>query len=386
MGRVCLFATSMLLAYASEADTRSVAEKSSQLDKLRNRISTLQKSLTDTRHKKSQAVEAMRAIERQISETLRELKSLDQQIELQQGALKKLRADRVRRTSLLSSHRQRLLREIQSGYAMGKRQTVKLLFNQQDAAQLGRMLRYYGYFSKARASMISEIDHQLAALRQTETDITGRLAILEDLQLQQLAERKRHEQQIKERKLVVSKLSKALTEQGSRLSRMEADEKQLADLLASLRQALADIPAQRQQLSFKNLKGKMSWPASGTLKKLFGARLSGTDIRSAGVLIRAPEGGPVSSVAQGRVAFADWIRGYGLLMIIDHGDGYMSLYGYNQVLYKEVGEWVDTGEVIAALGRSGGQPEAGLYFELRFKGQPVDPGDWCAGKPAVVTG
>ena len=383
---MCLLVTSMLLAYACAADTRSVTEKSSQLDKLRNRISTLQQSLTDTRHKKSQAVEAVRAIERQISETLRELKRLDQQIELQQVALKKLRADRARRTSLLSGHRQRLLREIRSGYAMGKQQTIKLLFNQQDTAQLGRMLSYYGYFSKARASTISEINHQLAALRQTETDITGRLATLEGLQLQQLAEREHHEQQVRERKLVVGKLSKALTEQGGRLSRMEADEKQLAELIASLRQALADIPEQRQQGLFKNLKGKMSWPASGTLKKPFGARLSGTDIRSAGVLIRAPEGGPVRSVAQGRVAFADWIRGYGLLMIIDHGDGYMSLYGYNQVLYKEVGEWVDTGEVIAALGRSGGQPEAGLYFELRFNGQPVDPGNWCSGKPAVVTG
>jgi septal ring factor EnvC (AmiA/AmiB activator) len=376
----------LLLAEVCAGKDNPVTEKSRQLDALRSRISELQESLADTQIKKSQAVEAVRIVENQINKTLITLSRVDQQMAAQQLALKKLQDTRDSQSSLVNQQRQRLVQEMQSAYAMGKQQAVKLFLNQEAAIQLGRMLTYYGYLSKARAHSINKVRKQLAELQLTEVRITDQLAELEILQQQALSGQARLEQQVQARKLVVSKWSKEVAERDGQLSHLVADEKQLADLVKSLRQALADIPIQRHQGSFRSLKGKMVWPAQGLLKNSFGNKLPGTDIKTGGVLIKATEGGQVRSVAQGRVAFADWIRGYGLLLILDHGEGYMSLYGHNQALYKEVGEWVDTGEVIAVLGRSGGQAAAGLYFELRFKGQPVDPGVWCAGKPRAASG
>jgi septal ring factor EnvC (AmiA/AmiB activator) len=130
----------------------------------------------------------------------------------------------------------------------------------------------------------------------------------------------------------------------------------------------------------------LRWPAQGHLAKRFGTLRGNSGLKWQGVLIEAPEGGQVRAVSQGRVAFSDWMRGFGLLLIIDHGDGYMTLYGHNQALYKEVGEWVDSGEVVASLGASGGQTQAGLYFEIRHNGQPVNPLGWCTGKPAAASG
>ncbi|MEE9421621.1 MAG: peptidoglycan DD-metalloendopeptidase family protein [Gammaproteobacteria bacterium] len=382
----CLFAGMLLFADACPAKDNSVTEKTRELQKLRSRIGTLQTSLANTQIKKSQAVEAVRSVEQQINKILITLSRVDKRMDTQQQALKKLQETRARQSSLVNQQRQRLVQEMQSAYAMGKQQPVKLLLNQEAATQLGRMLTYYGYLSKARANSIFTVRRQLAELQVTEADINDRLAALETLQQQELSGQTHLENQFQARKLVVSKWSKEMEAQDGQLSQLVADEKQLADLVNSLRQALADIPLQRQQGSFKSLKGKMAWPAQGLLKNSYGNKLPGTDIKSGGVLIKAAEGGRVRSVAPGRVAFADWIRGYGLLLILDHGEGYMSLYGHNQALYKEVGEWVDTGEVIAALGRSGGQAAAGLYFELRFKGQPVDPGVWCAGKPRAASG
>ncbi len=376
----------MLSPVSCPAGDNPVVEKTGQLEKLRSRINTLQQSLTHAQDKQSQAIEDVRDVERQINITLAGLKRLAQQISAQQTALEKLQADKVRQSSLVDKQRQQLTLELQSAYAMGKQQPVKLLFNQEASPQLGRMLAYYGYLSKARANSISAIKQHLVAIESTGVDISNRLEALQTLRLQELDERGQHEKQRQQRKLVVSKLSNEISAQGGQLSQLVDNEKHLSGLVKSLRQALADIPVKRQQGSFKSLQGKMSWPVRGVLKNAFGAKLPGTDLNSGGVLISAPEGEPVSSVSQGRVAFADWIRGYGLLMIIDHGEGYMSLYGYNQVLYKEVGEWVDSGEVIAALGRSGGQSVPGLYFELRYRGQPVDPASWCAGKPVVVSG
>jgi septal ring factor EnvC (AmiA/AmiB activator) len=149
---------------------------------------------------------------------------------------------------------------------------------------------------------------------------------------------------------------------------------------------LVDIPAEADgQQPFHSRKGKLRWPARGRLAQRFGAPRSG-GLRWRGVMIEAQEGGEVRAVSQGRIAFSDWMRGFGLLLIIDHGDGYMSLYGHNQTLYKEVGEWVDTGEVVALLGASGGRTESGLYFEMRHKGRPINPVHWCAGKPAASSG
>ena len=180
-----------------------------------------------------------------------------------------------------------------------------------------------------------------------------------------------------QRRELVAKLTAELQDQGRQLARLQSDERELNALIKGLEQALADIPVEHpQQMQFAALRGRLPWPASGRIVSRFGTpRLGG--LFWDGVMISAPEGREVRAVHHGRVAFADWLRGLGLLMIVDHGDGYMTLYGHNQSLFKEVGDWVEADEAIALVGSSGGRERAGVYFGVRFKGRPVDPAKWC---------
>ncbi|HED18817.1 MAG TPA: peptidase M23, partial [Gammaproteobacteria bacterium] len=283
---------------------------------------------------------------------------------------------------VLQKQRRHIASEARVAYAMGRQQQVKLLLNQEQPSVAGRMLTYFGYFSRARMVQIDSIHATMEALRETEASIQGKTRILGGLhdRRQSASERLREKKQA--RKQVLVQINSELQNQSGELRRLGENEKQLQKLLASLQELLADIPAELSQQPFRSLKGKLHWPARGRLTARFGNRRGSSGLVWQGVMISAPEGTRVRAVSQGRVAFADWMRGFGLLLIIDHGEGYMSLYGHNQALYKEVGEWVDTGEVVATLGTSGGQTRSGLYFELRHNGRPVNPVRWCAGEPA----
>ena len=188
-----------------------------------------------------------------------------------------------------------------------------------------------------------------------------------------------------ERARVLAKLQAQLRDKSQELAQLERDEQRLHELVESLQQALRDIPAAATDYrSLDELKGKLRWPVAGRISMQYGARQAGGKLKSRGVRISAPAGEEVRAIDKGRVAYADWLRGFGLLLIVDHGKDYMSLYGNNRALFKEVGEWVEGGEVIATVGSSGGQSSAGLYLELRKKGRPFNPAPWFAGKPAAA--
>ncbi|MFQ5644980.1 MAG: murein hydrolase activator EnvC family protein, partial [Thiogranum sp.] len=286
----------------------------------------------------------------------------------------------------LQEQRRQIASEARATYAMGRQQQVKLLLNQEQPAAVGRMLTYFGYLSRARMAQIDAIHAMMDELHATETSIQDTTRALTELRgRQQLASQRLREKKQK-REQVLAQVKRELESQNNELQRLRSDEKRLQKLLASLREMLADIPLDAsQQQPFRSLRGKLHWPARGRLVTRFGSRRGSSGLTWQGVMISAPEGTSVRAVSQGRVAFADWMRGFGLLLIVDHGDGYMSLYGHNQALYKEVGEWVDTGEMVATLGASGGQTRPGLYFELRHKGRPINPLRWCAGKPAALS-
>jgi septal ring factor EnvC (AmiA/AmiB activator) len=178
---------------------------------------------------------------------------------------------------------------------------------------------------------------------------------------------------------LLAALEREIGAKDRRLKALVEDEARLQRVLATLRRALADLPRGFDaEKPFPTQRGHLPWPASGSVKAAFGARRGVGELKWNGILIAAPEGRAVHAVHRGRVAFADWLRGFGLLMIVDHGDGYMSLYGHNQHLLKEVGEWVEAGEAVASVGASGGRAESGLYFEIRHDGRPVDPVRWLA--------
>lgn len=377
----------MLLFPATAFPAQDAAEKERELKALRAGIQSLQQQLEANQRKKSNAEKRLQDVENQISETSRELHRIDAELDTKRSQLGTLKEKRRVQASTLQRQREQLASEARTAYAMGRQQQVKLLLNQEQPSAVGRMLAYFGYFSRARLQRIEAISASLEQLSLVEESIARKTAALTDLRASQQRESERLQEKKRARKQAVAALSRELENQGGKLKRLKTNEQELQELVSSLQELLVDIPVDAsQQQPFKSLKGKLRWPTRGRLAKRFGSRRGSAGLKWRGVMIEAAEGGDVRAVAQGRVAFSDWMRGFGLLVIIDHGDGYMSLYGHNQALYKEVGEWVDTGEVVAQLGASGGQSASGLYFELRHKGQPINPVRWCAGKPATKSG
>lgn len=371
------------LASAGEDAAARVRE----LNVLRSRIHDLQTRLDARRKQKTREERSLRDIDRDINSTQKAVRQTESRLQSVRHQLAELQRQQKTQNHRLSAQRKQLAHEVRSAYAMGRQKQVKLLLNQEQPDAVGRMLTYFGYFSRARAEKIDAMKALLGRLQALRGDIEKKTLMLAELHSRQRTRVTRLAEQKQIRVEAVAALKQQLAKQGGALKQLQVDEQRLQELVHSLQDLLADIPADaNRNKPFSALKGALRWPTRGTLSERFGAPRGDSGLTWQGVLIAAPEGGKVRAVAQGRVAFSDWMRGFGLLLIIDHGDGYMSLYGHNQALYKEVGEWVDTGEVVATLGASGGQNQSGLYFELRHKGHPVNPRKWCRGKPSRVAG
>lgn len=255
---------------------------------------------------------------------------------------------------------------------MNGRDLLKQVLNQEDPHQLERMLRYHQYFSSARvdavqrfAQTVSELDQNAAALASEQAALSGRQAALTRQSATLLADRKEQRQVIQA--LLAETASK--TEQRKRLN---ADRERLETLLAELRRRSTELDG----TGFSASKGELAMPMQARIAKAYGSKRSDGQLTWNGVLFSAATGTAVNAVYRGKVVFADWLRGYGLLLILDHGGGYMTLYGHADTLTKTVGDWVETGEPVASAGRSGGAEQTGLYFEVRHKGKTVDPILW----------
>ena len=255
---------------------------------------------------------------------------------------------------------------------------MKLLFSQQDPQSLQRSLVYYQYFSNARVDLINDVQHNIDKILETEQLIQQARKDLEQSQQVLNQQKKELKQDRGKRKSIIASLDKQLKQQGGSLSRLEDEAKQLQELIKSIEEIFVDAPeSEISQRAFAELKGKLAWPVKGKLHRLFGRNKPLSNLRWQGVMIEAPDGQHVRAIFHGRIAFADWLRGMGNLIIIDHGNSYLSLYGHNEALFKTAGEWVEAGEVIGSIGSSGGQKNPGLYFEIRRKGKPQNPTKWC---------
>ena len=266
---------------------------------------------------------------------------------------------------------------MRAAFVIGRQGFLKLLLDQRDPGAVSRNLRYYDYFNRARARRIHAVTKELDRIDTLRASIAHQMDALHRLQARQRQEKGSLQDQQRARGEVLAKVNARIKTRSQRLARMVDNEHRLETLLQRLRQALSDIPDTAGNLPFRRLKGRLQWPSKGTIENRFGDSRRLGNLKWHGVLIDAGMGADVHAVYHGRVAFADWLRGFGLLIIIDHGDGYMSLYGHNQSLYKEVGDWVETGEVIASVGNSGGRNHPGLYFEIRHNGVPTNPVLWC---------
>lgn len=253
-----------------------------------------------------------------------------------------------------------------------------MLLNQQDPGVVSRMMVYYEYLNRDRVQSIQRINSSIAELRALQMLIQREQAQLRPLRSLQEQELQALEHSQQERESVLAALEADILSDDQRLSGMEQDERRLETFLQDLERMLIELPLQSAgQVAFADLRGQLPWPASGRLAMRFGSSRKRGGRKWDGVVIDAREGTEVRAVHHGRVVFADWLRGLGLLIILDHGGGFMSLYGHNQSLFKETGEWVAPGEVLGLAGRSGGQANPGVYFGIRKHGKPVNPDQWC---------
>lgn len=370
---ICLLCLPSLQAAA--APSRDEAVK--RLEAVQTKIGKVQAEIQAARGKLGKLESQLRRTERDIGKTVKELRGLDRKLHALEERLTKLRGERADQLSELDHHRAALAGQVRSTYMAGHQPALKLWLSQDDPSALGRMLVYLEYLNRARTERIEAVEEALKDLRAIEAEIAEKRTALESTREEVEVRHASLVKQKREREDVSKSLRRELRAQGKTLESLRADEQELQSLVESLSKILADIPSSAgSDQPFASLRGRLGRPAGGPFKAKFGDSRGDGKLTWRGVLIGTPEGTPVRAVSHGRVAFAEWMRGFGLLIILDHGGGYMSLYGNNQGLYKTTGDWVEAGEVIATSGASGGVDEPGLYFEIRHKGKPVNPAGW----------
>ncbi len=363
----------------------SLADNADRLQQLRQQIHDLRSELDSDRQRRQSLQSRLRKMEKRIGKTAALLRELDRQIQRQNRELKTLRKKQQDLHGDLRQHRLGLARQLRAAHASGQQEYLKILLSQQDPAAVARTLTYYDYYNRARLKKMQTINTRLTELAALEKKIQQQTRQLEQNRTERTHERQQLEHSRSERSQLLSKLKKDMRGKDQRLSQLLEDEKSLQRLLKRIAERPLKAPMELgEDKPFAQLRGKLIWPTAGRITANFGSRRKAGKLRWQGVRISAREGAEVRAISHGQVAFSDWLRGFGLLTIIDHGDGYMSLYGSNQSLYKEVGDWVEAGEVIAAVGNSGGHEKHALYFEIRHKGKPINPLKWCRGKPKKV--
>jgi len=367
------------------ASADEIAAQTGKLQQLRKRIGEI-KHVIERMHDQRDALQkALEKTETEIGGVTAELRQLDARTAAAQQNMQDLYAERSTEHTRLNTLRTGMARELQVAYMTGRQEQIKLLLSQEDPAAVGRVLVYHGYFARARARHMQAIQASLRHLGEIEQALVDEQAETRRLRQQQADKSARLADEQDRRRKILAQLQADLHARVTELTTLEQDQERLQQLVQSLTLALQDIPAgDGQYTSLRQLKGKLRWPVAGRITKAFGAREAQGRLRTRGVQIATRAGMDVQAIASGRIAFSDWLRGFGLLLIIDHGEGYMSLYGQNRSMYREVGEWVERGETIAAAGDSGGQAHAGLYLELRKNGKPFNPGPWFSGKPAPL--
>ena len=346
------------------------------LDALSQIISNVQLQIERTRQQRSSVEIELETNEKAISDINENITELGKLINAEQVRLSELEQQSLELNRRKASQETLISQYILAAYQNGKEEYLKLILNQQSISSSLRVLRYYQYLSNARSDKIAEFQETLSEIDTISSELqeTNRNLSVQrnNLLEQQLSLEQRQEQRLS----LLNDLDSALASSTSELSRLEVQYEEMALLVAELSRAIVDISFGSQGEAFTNLRGSLPWPLQGPLLNTYGENYELGDLNWEGITIAAPAGTEVKAIHHGRVIYSDWFSNSGLLLIIDHGDGYMSLYAHNQSLYKEVGEWVTSGEAIAAVGNTGGRNENGVYFEIRYNGEAQNPVNW----------
>jgi murein hydrolase activator len=359
----------------SPGSAQDQRKSEAQLKTVRKQIKDLEAQLTRDTARRDEGAKALREAETESAQAARKLADVRAQLVEQRTARRALTEQTDRANQRLAAERAALGSQVRMSYVLGQAETLKLLLSQQNPATLGRMWVYYDYLNRARTARIAAVATDLERLStlNAETErVEAGLKVLEASQATQLAALTKARD---ERQKVVTRLDSSIKDDSANVGKLHGEEKRLSDLVERLRQLMAGLPIEGDQ-PFATLKGKLAWPVQGRVVGDFGQPRAGSVVKWNGVLLEAPAGTAVRAIYHGRVAFADWLPGLGLLVIVDHGGGYMSLYGHNEALLKDSGDWVQPGDTVAQVGDTGGQPKPALYFEIRYKGEPVNPHTW----------
>ena len=366
----------------------ALKENEEKLDQLRNRIEVIQKGILSKEAEKLEAADSLQTLERAISNANRRLEILSQEKRAFEVSFKKKRAQHEQVKAAIGELQVQLSKLLYRQYIESPPNYIRLLLNQQDPSQITRNLYYTARLSQARSERIDALRIQLIELRNLTQIIHKKREAVSSILAEQSTQKKWLEKEKNQRKKLLSRISEQIAQQLQDVSKLKRDEKRLSTLTREINELVTDknlsqslynnkLPdASIQGRLFSSLKGDLNLPVRGELVSRFGSPRSGNNITWKGLFIRSPSGNAVKAIAGGRVVFADWFKGFGNLMIIDHGNSYMSLYGNNETIYKKVGEVIRSGDTIATVGSSGGNLNSGLYFELRYKGKPFDPLGW----------
>ena len=390
-------------APAAQAQAQGRREAQRKLDKVNRELKGVAAERRKLEGQRGAASRELRQVDEKVGASARALHDTEARMAQQRAALVELQHKRDALQATLATQRAQLAQLLRAAYAVGDNAPLKLMLSQDSVAEANRVLAWHGYLQRARARRIADLDAQLAQLQQVEREISERQAALDAARAEQQSQLAQLQRDRQARAKAVARLDQRYQDRSAREKALGQDARALKRLLAQLRAAAAKAEAARRAAAAAAAReranasaqgklppppppivvaksapiqvGGLGWPLSGALLAGYGGTLPDGN-RSTGVLIGAPAGTPVRAVADGTVVFSEWMTGYGMILIIDHGNGYMSLYAHNDALLKNPGDRVKRGDPVASVGKSGGQDRPNLYFELRHAGKPVDPKAW----------
>jgi len=350
-----------------------------KLVQLREKIRRLETDINSLKQNRSAAYTRLVEVERKLNRMHAEVHRLDQK---QAGTRKDLRHSRRVQEKLrngMGQQRQSVARQIRTAYLLGSQAEIKLLLNQEHVDDVSRSLAYYHYLTRARIEQIESMQARLTRQKKLEARISKQQQDLDRLKKQKQVETEKIEPVVRQRKTLLAKLDSRLQSSGSQMRELRENEKRLERLINRIQEYKDEdlVPVNPISGKFGAQKRHLKMPVRGRVLARFGTRRNAGGQHWNGIFIAANAGENVHAVYAGRVVFSGWLHGFGLLTILDHGEGYMTLYGHNQSLYKVVGDWVDTGDTIASVGNTGNPPRTGLYFGVRQLGKPRNPLIWC---------
>jgi len=347
-----------------------------QLQQLNAAISQIEDWLNSATNNRSDLESALREAGSAITANLADISGNEAELATLGLQLESLDTRQAALLETLAGQEDLIIRALRASYSSGRESYLKLLLTQEDASLGARMLRYYADFNQARLASINAYRDTLEELDTTAATLESTSQQLEDIRQTLATQQQTLNSETEHRQALLNELEAEIATRSGELEQLTADRQRLEDLVQQIQDAIINIPAPEQLTPFAQARGQLPRPVEGDAMNRFGATYSDGNLHRQGIVLSAVEGSPVRAVHPGRVVFSDWLRGSGLLVVVDHGEGYMSLYANNGSLIKRNGDWVNRGEALATAGSNGGMEESGIYFEIRHNGQAEDPATW----------